>query len=208
MRPVSPYGVTKLPAENLLGAYHEIYGLPVTVVRFFSVYGPRQRPDMAWHKFIAAIAADEAISIFDDGHQSRSSTFISDAVRGTLGALDGGGIGEVYNIGGGEVVTLEVVDLIASLLGRTPRLAFGPARNPVTSGRPTPTSARPDATSATSPSSGRPTDWRGRCPGSSTCPRWSPPAPPDPARGGPAWRGRGPRLTVGPPEFHLSPRCQ
>jgi len=129
VRPVSPYGVTKLAAENLLGAYHEIYGLPVTVVRFFSVYGPRQRPDMAWHKFIAAIAADETISIFDDGHQSRSSTFISDAVRGTLGALDGGGIGEVYNIGGGEVVTvLEVVDLIASLLGRTPRLAFGPAR--------------------------------------------------------------------------------
>jgi len=129
VRPVSPYGVTKLAAENLLSAYHEMFGLPVSVVRFFSVYGPRQRPDMAWHKFIDAIAADETVQIFGDGLQSRSSTYIDDAVRGTLGALDGGGIGEVYNIGGGEVVTvLDAVDLIAANLGRQPRLMHGPAR--------------------------------------------------------------------------------
>jgi UDP-glucuronate 4-epimerase len=129
VHPVSPYGVTKLAAENLLSAYHEIYGLPVSVVRYFSVYGPRQRPDMAWHKFIAAISAGETVRIFDDGLQSRSSTYITDAVAGTLGALDGAHLGEVYNIGGGEVVTvLDVVDLIASCLGREARLEFGPGR--------------------------------------------------------------------------------
>lgn len=129
VRPVSPYGVTKLAAENLLSAYREMFSLPVSVVRFFSVYGPRQRPDMAWHKFIRAIAAGETVQIFGDGKQSRSSTFIDDAVRGTLGALDGGGIGEVYNIGGGETVTvLEAVDLIAGHLGAEARLEHGPER--------------------------------------------------------------------------------
>jgi nucleoside-diphosphate-sugar epimerase len=99
------------------------------VVRFFSVYGPRQRPDMAWHKFIAAIAAGETVQIFGDGLQSRSSTYIDDAVNGTLRALDRGAVGEVYNIGGGESVTvLEAVELIAGTLGLEPRLEFGPAR--------------------------------------------------------------------------------
>jgi UDP-glucuronate 4-epimerase len=129
VRPVSPYGVTKLAAENLLSAYRAMFELPVSVVRFFSVYGPRQRPDMAWHKFIAAMLADEPVQIFGDGLQSRSSTYIDDAVSGTLRALDDGAIGEVYNIGGGEVVTvLEAVDLIAECLQRRPRLVHGPGR--------------------------------------------------------------------------------
>ena len=129
VRPVSPYGVTKLAAENLLDAYREMFGLPVSIVRFFSVYGPRQRPDMAWHKFIAAIAANQTVQIFGDGLQSRSSTFIDDAVAGTLGALDHGRVGEVYNIGGGESITvLEAVEMIAENLGRHARLEHGPAR--------------------------------------------------------------------------------
>ncbi|MGA8210899.1 MAG: NAD-dependent epimerase/dehydratase family protein [Nocardioidaceae bacterium] len=129
VRPVSPYGVTKLAAENLLWAFHEMFDLPVSVVRFFSVYGPRQRPDMAWHKFIDAIAADRTIQVFGDGEQSRSSTYVDDAVQGTIGALDRAEVGETYNIGGGEVVTvLEAIDLIGRALGRTPRLEYGPVR--------------------------------------------------------------------------------
>ncbi len=129
VKPVSPYGVTKLAAENLLTAYADMFSLPVCVLRYFSVYGPRQRPDMAWHKFIEAIANGKTVNVYGDGRQSRSSTFVDDAVSGTLGALDAGRLGEVYNIGGGEVLTVhDAIEHIANGVGREPRLAYGPAR--------------------------------------------------------------------------------
>jgi UDP-glucuronate 4-epimerase len=128
LAPVSPYGVTKLAAENLLRAYCDTHGLPVSMVRLFSVYGPRQRPDMAWHRFIEAIATGAPVTIFGDGRQSRSATFVDDAVAGILGALDDGQLGEVYNIGGGEVLTvLEAVDIIAAHLDLDPIVVHGPA---------------------------------------------------------------------------------
>jgi UDP-glucuronate 4-epimerase len=127
--PISPYGVTKLAAEQLLHAYRRMFGLPVTMLRFFSVYGPRQRPDMAWHRFIDAISSGQPVRVFGDGLQSRSCTFVSDAVDGTLGALDNGVPGEVYNIGGGEVITvLEAIEMIAGCLGSEARVTHEPAR--------------------------------------------------------------------------------
>jgi nucleoside-diphosphate-sugar epimerase len=101
-RPVSPYGVTKLAAESLLQAYVQSFDLPVVVLRYFSIYGPRQRPDMAFHIFIERIRRAEAISVYGDGLQSRSFTFVDDCVAGTVAAIERGRLGETYNIGGGN----------------------------------------------------------------------------------------------------------
>jgi UDP-glucuronate 4-epimerase len=121
-RPVSPYGVTKLAAEHLLAAYHESLELPVCVLRYFSVYGPRQRPDMAYHRFTEALLDGRPLTVFGTGEQSRSSTYVTDCVRAT--------VGEVFNVGGGEVVTvLEAVDIIAGLLGTSARLEHAPPRS-------------------------------------------------------------------------------
>ncbi len=129
-RPISPYGITKLAAEHLLFAYREAHGLPVTVLRYFSIYGPRQRPDMAYHIFIEALRRGEPITVFGDGEQSRSSTFITDCVDATVRALDGAGEGEIFNIGGGETLTLRrAIEIIAGELGVEPFMRFEPARD-------------------------------------------------------------------------------
>jgi len=111
LEPCSPYGVTKLSAENLCRTYAENFDLPLTILRFFSVYGPRQRPDMAYHIFIRALLQDEPITIYGDGEQSRSNTFIADCVNGVILAFEKReqSIGEIFNIGGGEVVTINQV---------------------------------------------------------------------------------------------------
>jgi nucleoside-diphosphate-sugar epimerase len=111
LAPCSPYGVTKLSAEHLCRAYAENFGVPLTILRFFSVYGPRQRPDMAYHIFIRALLRDEPITIYGDGEQSRSNTFIADCVRGILLAFEqrDRSVGQTFNLGGGEVVTLNQV---------------------------------------------------------------------------------------------------
>ncbi len=106
LRPASPYGITKLAAEQLTLAYHQSYGLPATVLRYFSIYGPRQRPDMAYHLFINALLRDEPITIFGDGEQTRGNTFIDDCVDGTVSAIYRGIPGEAYNIGGGTPISL------------------------------------------------------------------------------------------------------
>lgn len=117
-RPISPYGVTKLAAEHLLEAYHEAFDLPVVTLRYFSVYGPRQRPDMAYNIFIERLLAGDPLTIFGDGHQTRSNTFVDDCVRGTVAAIDRGPVGEVFNIGGGQVVSvLDTVRIIEETLG-------------------------------------------------------------------------------------------
>lgn len=117
--PVSPYGVTKLAAENLAFAYMRDSGVPVTVLRYFSVYGPGQRPDMAYRKFISKALSGEAIDIYGTGEQSRSNTFIDDCVAGTISGLESGRIGEVYNIAGSTERSLnEALAIISGLVGR------------------------------------------------------------------------------------------
>jgi nucleoside-diphosphate-sugar epimerase len=128
-RPVSPYGVTKLAAEHLLLAYMETLGIPVVILRYFSVYGPRQRPDMAYHIFSEALLDDRPLTVFGDGRQTRSITEVGDCVAGTVAAVTDGVPGEVYNIGGGQsIALLEALQILADVLGRRPRIEFQPAR--------------------------------------------------------------------------------
>jgi UDP-glucose 4-epimerase len=108
-RPVSPYGVTKLAAEHLTMLYAKNFGLPAVSVRYFTVYGPRQRPDMAFSRFMEALVDAEAIEVFGDGEQTREFTFVSDAVEGTIKASTADVVGQVFNLGGGSRVTVNRV---------------------------------------------------------------------------------------------------
>lgn len=127
-RPCSPYGVTKLAGEHLCRSYCEERGLPLVVMRFFSVYGPRQRPDMAYNKFIRALLDDQPITIFGDGAQVRGNTFVEDCVRAITMAFEAP-VGETYNLGGGETATLlDVLGRLERISGRKARLVFGETR--------------------------------------------------------------------------------
>lgn len=127
-RPVSPYGVTKLAAEQLARAYADEAGLPLVVLRYFSVYGPRQRPDMGYHKFINALLYDEPITVFGDGQQVRGNTYIDDCVAATVGAVQAP-VGEVYNVGGGETASVwDVLHRLEGIGGRKARVVQHPAR--------------------------------------------------------------------------------
>ncbi|NEP90625.1 MAG: NAD-dependent epimerase/dehydratase family protein [Okeania sp. SIO2C2] len=119
-QPVSPYGITKLAAERLGKLYHQNFGVPCVYLRYFTVYGPRQRPDMAFHKFFKWILQDEPISIYGDGQQTRDFTFISDAIAANLAAGKvPEAVGEVFNVGGGSrVVLAEVIDTMEEIVGR------------------------------------------------------------------------------------------
>jgi nucleoside-diphosphate-sugar epimerase len=130
-QPVSPYGITKLAAERLCWLYHQNFNVPVTALRYFTVYGPRQRPDMAFHKFFQAAIAGKPIGIYGDGKQTRDFTFISDAVAANLAAaVVPEALGEVFNIGGGSrVVLLDVLDTMEKVIGKPiERLHQGLAR--------------------------------------------------------------------------------
>ena len=105
--PFSPYGVSKLAAEQLCFLYFKNYGVPCVSLRLFTVYGPRQRPDMAFFKFFRAIGEDKQISIFGDGKQTRDFTYIDDVIEANFAALEKGKKGEIYNIGGGNRKKLE-----------------------------------------------------------------------------------------------------
>ncbi|MCA2630078.1 MAG: NAD-dependent epimerase/dehydratase family protein [Microcystis sp.] len=135
-QPVSPYGITKLAAERLCWLYHQNFNVPVTALRYFTVYGPRQRPDMAFHKFFQAAIAGKPIGIYGDGKQTRDFTFISDAVAANLAAaVVPEAVGEVFNIGGGSrVVLLDVLDTMEKVIGKPIKrshqgLARGDARH-------------------------------------------------------------------------------
>ena len=119
-QPVSPYGITKLAAERLGKLYHQNFGVPCVYLRYFTVYGPRQRPDMAFHKFFKWILQDQPISIYGDGQQTRDFTFIGDAVAANLlAAIVPSAIGEIFNIGGGSrVVLAEVINIMEEIVGR------------------------------------------------------------------------------------------
>ncbi len=105
--PFSPYGVTKLAAEHLCLLYSKNYGIPSLSLRFFTVYGPGQRPDMAFHIFLKSIAEDKEITVFGDGNQTRDFTYIDDIVEATYASMEKGKEGEIYNIGGGIRIKLE-----------------------------------------------------------------------------------------------------
>ena len=117
--PFSPYGVTKLAAENLCSLYHKNHGVPSVSLRYFTVYGPRQRPDMGIHKFVHAALNREVIEIYGNGAQTRDFTYISDIVQANLLAMRKGPSGESFNIGGGgRISVVELLELIKNAVGR------------------------------------------------------------------------------------------
>jgi nucleoside-diphosphate-sugar epimerase len=128
-QPVSPYGVSKLAAEQLCYLYFSNYGVPTVSLRYFTVYGPRQRPDMGFHKFLRATILGEPITLYGDGDQTRDFTFVSDAVSANVGAATRGVPGRVYNIGGGSRVSVnEVLQMIGRIAGRTPLITVDPVQ--------------------------------------------------------------------------------
>jgi nucleoside-diphosphate-sugar epimerase len=122
-KPVSPYGVSKLAAEHLAWLYWKNYGLPTVSLRYFTVYGPRQRPDMAFHRFINSVMDDEPIVLYGDGEQSRDFTFVADIAEANVAAAASNAVGSVYNLGGGSRTTVnEVIATIGNLVGREPKV--------------------------------------------------------------------------------------
>ncbi len=118
-RPYSPYGVTKLAGEHLARLYHRNYGLETVSLRYFTVYGPRQRPDMAIQRFLRAALAGRPITLFGTGEQTRDFTFVDDIVEATMRAATGGRPGAVYNVGGGSRVTVNaLIEMIERVSGR------------------------------------------------------------------------------------------
>jgi UDP-glucose 4-epimerase len=129
VRPVSPYGVTKLAAEHLCGLYFVNHGVPTVSLRYFTVYGPRQRPDMGFHRFFSAVLQGGAVAQYGDGLQTRDFTFVADAVTATAAAAVRGTPGGVYNIGGGSRVSLrDVFEMIARVSGRPLQIDLQPAQ--------------------------------------------------------------------------------
>jgi nucleoside-diphosphate-sugar epimerase len=127
-RPFSPYGVTKLAAEHLAYSYAQNHGLPLVTLRFFSVYGPRQRPDMGYHKFIHALLTNQTITVTGDGKQVRGNTYIHDCVAAVVASLEAP-VNELYNIGGGETADVwDILNRLEKLSGRKAIVQRGPAR--------------------------------------------------------------------------------
>jgi UDP-glucose 4-epimerase len=123
-QPVSPYGVSKLAAEQLCYLYHVNFGVPTVSLRYFTVYGPRQRPDMGFYRFLRAVIEGRPITVYGDGEQTRDFTFVDDAVSATIAAAVQGVAGRVYNIGGGSRVSLNrVLAIIGRVAGREPVLS-------------------------------------------------------------------------------------
>jgi UDP-glucuronate 4-epimerase len=128
-RPVSPYGMTKVATEELAGVYHRTYGVPVVGLRYFTAYGPRQRPDMAFTRFLTRAIRRLPLPVIGDGRQIRDFTFVDDVVDGTIAAARHGRPGSVYNIGGGRPVELrQAIQMIEDLIGRRIELQRRPAQ--------------------------------------------------------------------------------
>jgi UDP-glucose 4-epimerase len=125
LRPVSPYGVSKLAGENLCYLYWKNYGVPTVSLRYFTVYGPRQRPDMAIHKFVRAIHKGDEITIYGDGTQSRDFTFVDDAVAANILAAESFSIGEIFNIGGGSRISVNrLIEIIKEKVGKEAKIKY------------------------------------------------------------------------------------
>jgi nucleoside-diphosphate-sugar epimerase len=127
-RPISPYGVTKLAAEHLCRAYAEELGLPLVVLRYFSVYGPRQRPDMGYHRFIQALLLGQPVPVYGDGLQVRGNTYVDDCIAANVAAL-AAPPHEIYNVGGGETANVwEVLAKLEKILNRRADVRREPPR--------------------------------------------------------------------------------
>jgi UDP-glucose 4-epimerase len=126
LNPFSPYGMTKLAGEHLCSLYHHNFGLPTVSLRYFTVYGPRQRPDMAFHRFCKAIVERQPIHIYGDGQQTRDFTYISDIVEANIQAASSErAVGKVMNIAGGSRVKLEqVVQTLREISGLPVAITF------------------------------------------------------------------------------------
>jgi nucleoside-diphosphate-sugar epimerase len=122
-RPISPYGATKLAAEHLCHLYWTAFDVPAVVLRFFTVYGPRQRPDMFFHVFMRALLRGDYVPLYDDGEQTRDFTFFADIIDGVLAAARYPGQGEIFNLGGGsEVSLLHAISIVERIAGRRAKL--------------------------------------------------------------------------------------
>lgn len=129
LQPLSPYGVTKLAGEHLGNLYFANHGVQTVSLRYFTVYGPRQRPDMAFCRFLTAARDGTPITVYADGEQTRDYTFVSDIVAANMAAAAQGRPGSVYNIGGGSRVTLNhVLELIRAVTGKTVAIQREPAQ--------------------------------------------------------------------------------
>jgi nucleoside-diphosphate-sugar epimerase len=118
-RPLSPYGITKLACEHLARAYRQEFDLDVVVLRYFTIFGPRQRPDMAFTRMTGCLAEGRPFELYGDGRQSRSFTYVDDAVAATVAAMERGSPGVTYNVGGGaEVSMLEAIEALGRIAGR------------------------------------------------------------------------------------------
>ena len=126
-RPLSPYGITKLASEHLAHAYTREFGLHAAVVRYFTIFGPRQRPDMAFTRMVTSLAEGLPFELYGDGTQSRSFTYVHDAVEATIAAMEGAPAGSVYNVGGGvEVSMLDAIEALGRIAGRRLELVRAP----------------------------------------------------------------------------------
>jgi nucleoside-diphosphate-sugar epimerase len=126
-RPISPYGITKLASEHLARAYTREFDLHGVVLRYFTIYGPRQRPDMAFTRMVTSLAEGLPFELFGDGKQSRSFTFVDDVVEATIAAMEGAPAGGVYNVGGGaEVSMLDAIEVLGRVAGRRLEIVRGP----------------------------------------------------------------------------------
>lgn len=131
LTPFSPYGITKVAAENLCRSFEANFGLPVTVLRYFSVYGPRQRPDMAYNILIRNLFKGESFTMYGDGEQTRSNTFVADCVNATILAYEKRSValGQVFNVGGGEIITLnQVIRMLEEIMGEKANIQRKPPR--------------------------------------------------------------------------------
>jgi UDP-glucuronate 4-epimerase len=127
-RPISPYGITKLGCEQLAYAYSQSFGLDAVVLRYFTFYGPRQRPDMALARIVGALAHGASFELYGDGLQSRSFTYVADGIAATIAAMERAPAGAVYNVGGGEEATMrEAIATLERVSGRTLDLVERPA---------------------------------------------------------------------------------
>jgi len=125
-RPVSPYGVSKLAAEHLVMLYHKNFNVPGISLRYFTVFGPGQRPDMAFHRFCKALITDTEMPVYGNGEQTRDFTFIDDIANGTIAAMESDISGEVINLGGGSRISLgECIEILESIAGKEAKIDRG-----------------------------------------------------------------------------------